>query len=113
MERDNSEDKGIDRRMRSIWILGRLTGAVWSGLNWLRIGGGRVLVVGCCECGDEPSGHYITDLVIYLVLNTRGSNTAAKRYLWVIQGFKSSSFLLINKKSESVSVCLCVCMYFV
>jgi hypothetical protein len=95
MERENLEDKGIDRRMRSKWILWRLTGAVWSGLNWLRMGE-RVLVVGCCECCDELSGNCITDLVIYLVLNTRGSYTAAKRYLRVIQGYKSSSSLLLS-----------------
>jgi hypothetical protein len=37
-ERDHSEEGGIDRRMGSKWILGRLCGRVWSGFTWLRIG---------------------------------------------------------------------------
>jgi hypothetical protein len=32
------EDQGMDERMRSGWILGRLAGGVWSGSSWLRIG---------------------------------------------------------------------------
>jgi hypothetical protein len=36
--------------MGSEWILGRLA---WGG------GGG----LGCCECGDEPSGSCATELV--------------------------------------------------
>jgi hypothetical protein len=39
-ERDQSEDPGVDRRMVSEWILGRLGWDVWSGLNWIRIGTG-------------------------------------------------------------------------
>jgi hypothetical protein len=35
-EKDHSEDRGVDGRMGSEWILGRFAG-VWSGLNWLRI----------------------------------------------------------------------------
>jgi hypothetical protein len=43
-ERDHLEDQDIGGRMGSEWILGRLAGAVWSGLSWLRIGaGGRLL----------------------------------------------------------------------
>jgi hypothetical protein len=33
-------------------------GGVWSGFTWLRIG-----TIGCCECGDEPSGSGATELV--------------------------------------------------
>jgi hypothetical protein len=31
-----------------------LVGGVWNGFTWLRIG--TVGGLGCCECGDEPSG---------------------------------------------------------
>jgi hypothetical protein len=37
-ERDHFEDRGVDRRMGSEWILGRLAGGMWSGFGWLRIG---------------------------------------------------------------------------
>jgi hypothetical protein len=37
-ERDHPEGRGVDRRMGSDWILGRLDGG--SGFNWLRIGTG-------------------------------------------------------------------------
>jgi hypothetical protein len=37
-EEDHSEDQGVDRRMRSEWIIERLAG-VWIGFEWLRIGG--------------------------------------------------------------------------
>jgi hypothetical protein len=39
-ERVPSEDQDVDGRMESEWILGRFTGGVWSGFNWLRIGTG-------------------------------------------------------------------------
>jgi hypothetical protein len=41
-ERDHLEDQGVDGRMGSEWILGRVAGWVRSGFNWLRIvaGGG-------------------------------------------------------------------------
>jgi hypothetical protein len=32
------EDQGMDERMGSGWILGRLAGGVWSESSWLRIG---------------------------------------------------------------------------
>jgi hypothetical protein len=44
----------------SEWILGRLA---WGGLNLTVSGQGPV--VGCCECGDEPSGSCATELVSY------------------------------------------------
>jgi hypothetical protein len=37
-ERDLFEDKGIEGRMGSKWIFGRLAGSMLSGFNWLRIG---------------------------------------------------------------------------
>jgi hypothetical protein len=37
-ERVLLEDQGVDGRMGSEWILGRLTGKMLSGFNWLRIG---------------------------------------------------------------------------
>jgi hypothetical protein len=36
-ERDHSEDQGVNGRMGSEWILGRLAG-VWIEFEWLRIG---------------------------------------------------------------------------
>jgi hypothetical protein len=58
-EKENLEDKGVDGRMGSKWTLGRMVGGVWSGFMWLRIG----ILVGSCECGDEPSGSGTTELV--------------------------------------------------
>jgi hypothetical protein len=43
-ERHNSDDQGVDERMGSEWILGRLTGGVWIGFDWLRIGTGSELL---------------------------------------------------------------------
>jgi hypothetical protein len=40
----HSEDLGIDGRMGSKWILGRLAGRVWSGVTWLRVGTGGGLL---------------------------------------------------------------------
>jgi hypothetical protein len=37
-ERDLSEDRSVDGRMRLERILGRLAGGMWSGLIWLRVG---------------------------------------------------------------------------
>jgi hypothetical protein len=31
------EDQGVDGRMESKWILGRLVRGVWSGFTWPRI----------------------------------------------------------------------------
>jgi hypothetical protein len=41
-ERDHFEDQGVDGRIGSEWILGRLAGSVESRSSWLRIvtGGG-------------------------------------------------------------------------
>jgi hypothetical protein len=36
-ERHRSEDRGVDGRMGSEWILERLADGVWSGFSWLRI----------------------------------------------------------------------------
>jgi hypothetical protein len=43
-ERDHLEDQGVDGRMRSEWILGRLAGEEWTGLSWLRMGAGDGLL---------------------------------------------------------------------
>jgi hypothetical protein len=37
------EDQGVDGRMRSEWISGRLAGETWIGFDWLRIGTGKLL----------------------------------------------------------------------
>jgi hypothetical protein len=39
------KDQGIDRRLGSEWILGRLAGRVWIGFNRLRIGAGGELLL--------------------------------------------------------------------
>jgi hypothetical protein len=39
-ERYHLEDQGVDGRMGSEWILGRLAGGVYDGFSWLRIGDG-------------------------------------------------------------------------
>jgi hypothetical protein len=41
-ERGHLEDQGVDGRMGSVWIVGRLAGGAWSRSIWLRIrtGGG-------------------------------------------------------------------------
>jgi hypothetical protein len=43
-ERDLLEDRGVDGRMGSEWLLGRLAGGVQSGSSWLRIGTGGGLL---------------------------------------------------------------------
>jgi hypothetical protein len=37
-ERDHSEDRGVDGKMRSKWISRDIGWGVWSGFIWLRIG---------------------------------------------------------------------------
>jgi hypothetical protein len=34
--RGHLKDRGVDGRIESKWILGRLAGRVWSGFTWLR-----------------------------------------------------------------------------
>jgi hypothetical protein len=58
-ERDHSEDKGVDEMKGLGWILGRFSGGVWIGFDWLMIG----TVESCCECGDETSRSCVTELV--------------------------------------------------
>jgi hypothetical protein len=58
-ERAHSEDRGIDGKMGSEWIVRVLTGV--RGLD--STGSGQGPVAGCCECGDEPSGSCATELV--------------------------------------------------
>jgi hypothetical protein len=42
-ERGHSEDRGVNGRMESEWILGNVDGG-WSGFSWLRIGTGGGLL---------------------------------------------------------------------
>jgi hypothetical protein len=37
-ERDHLEDQGVDGKMESEWISGRLAWGVWIGFDWLRTG---------------------------------------------------------------------------
>jgi hypothetical protein len=34
-----------------------------GGVDWIRLAQNRVRCAGCCECGDEPSGSWATELV--------------------------------------------------
>jgi hypothetical protein len=43
-ERDHLEDQGVDWKMGSEWILGRLAWGVWIGFDWLRTGTGGGLL---------------------------------------------------------------------
>jgi hypothetical protein len=54
------EDQGVDVKMGSEWILGRL---VWGGCRLDSTVSGQGPVAGCCECGDEPLGSCATELV--------------------------------------------------
>jgi hypothetical protein len=38
MERDHLEDQGVNGRLGSEWVLGRLAEGVYNGSSWLRIG---------------------------------------------------------------------------
>jgi hypothetical protein len=37
-EKDHFKDQGVDERMVSEWTFEKLSGGVWIGLSWLRIG---------------------------------------------------------------------------
>jgi hypothetical protein len=52
-EIDELEDRGVDGRMGSEWILGRLAG----GVEWIQWS-----VAGSCKYCDEPLGSGATDL---------------------------------------------------
>jgi hypothetical protein len=64
-ERDHSEDQGVDGRVGSKWIVGRLAAAAGGGVGveWIHLavhrGWCRVLVN-----SDEPSGSGTTELVM-------------------------------------------------
>jgi hypothetical protein len=51
-ERDRSEDRGVDGRTGSEWILGSPARGYGVDLT----GSGQVQVAGSCKYGDEPSG---------------------------------------------------------
>jgi hypothetical protein len=55
------EDQGVGRRMGSDLILGRLAGE--CGLD--STGSGEGPVASCCECGNEPSCSFATELVLW------------------------------------------------
>jgi hypothetical protein len=42
--RDHLEDQGVDGKMGSEWILGRLVWGMWIGFDWLRTGTGGGLL---------------------------------------------------------------------
>jgi hypothetical protein len=59
-ERVYSEGGGVDGRVGSEWILGKLAG----GCGVDSIGSGYGPVIGCCVFGDETSGSGAMELVI-------------------------------------------------
>jgi hypothetical protein len=61
-ERDHSEDRGVDEKMGSEWILGRLDEGRGF-LNWTQLAQDRGPAAGSCKYDDEPSGSGATDLV--------------------------------------------------
>jgi hypothetical protein len=54
------EDQGVGWKMGSEWILGRLS---LGGCGLDSTSSVQGPVVGCCECGDEPSDSRATELV--------------------------------------------------
>jgi hypothetical protein len=61
------EDQGVAGKMGSEWILGTLA---W-GCGMDSAGSGQGSVVGCGECGDEPSGSCATELDVKLTLREK------------------------------------------
>jgi hypothetical protein len=58
--KDHSKDQGVDGRMGLEWTFVRLVG----GCGVDSPGSGQGQLADCCECGDEPSGSGVTELVI-------------------------------------------------
>jgi hypothetical protein len=56
----HSEDQGVDGRMGSERILGRLAGGGWGRCEVDSVGSGQVPVAGSCEYGNELSGSGVT-----------------------------------------------------
>jgi hypothetical protein len=67
-ERDHSEDGGVDGRIGSEWILGRLSGVGggWRGMALVGSEQGPGAV--SCKYGDDPSGSGATELLLLLLL---------------------------------------------
>jgi hypothetical protein len=78
-ERDHLEDQGVDGRMGSEWIFGRLA----RGVEWIQLAQGPV--AGCCECSDESSGSGATELV------------GTYNYQWALKGQVVFIISLFNK----------------
>jgi hypothetical protein len=55
-DRDHWEDQGVDGRMGSEWILGRVSR---GSVEWIHLAEGR----GRCKYGDETAGSGASDLV--------------------------------------------------
>jgi hypothetical protein len=62
-ERDHAEDRGVDGRMGSEWILEIDSG----GCGVDSSGSGYGPVASCCECGDGPSGSSATELIRLMI----------------------------------------------
>jgi hypothetical protein len=53
------KDQGVDGRIGSEWIFGRLS----EGCGLDSTGSGQKLVASCCECGDEPLGSFAMEKI--------------------------------------------------
>jgi hypothetical protein len=61
-EKGHLEDRGVDGRMGSKWIVGRLAGGGEGCMEWIHLAQDRNRT--CRERGDEPSVSGTTELVI-------------------------------------------------
>jgi hypothetical protein len=59
-DKGHLKDKGVDGRMGPKWTLG---GLVWGGCGVGSPASRQGSLVGCRECGDEPSGSGATEFV--------------------------------------------------
>jgi hypothetical protein len=78
-ERDQSEDRDVDERMGSEWMLGTLAGGV--GVKSVVSGWGQVAV--SCELGDKPSGSGATELVSYFNRMALLLDLPLEKLLWL------------------------------
>jgi hypothetical protein len=69
-ERDHSEDRGVDGRVESEWILREIG---W-GCRVDTVGSGYGPQAGCCKYCDEPSGSGATELELALLIGFRRRN---------------------------------------
>jgi hypothetical protein len=94
-ERDHSEDRSVDGRMRSEWMLRRWAG--W-GCGVDSVDSGEGLVAGSCEHGDKPSSSGATKVVgAFCILHM--SETRLRRAWKLLQTYCDHRKLTVNKYS--------------